>query len=60
LHDSKNSFENKEIYMRFEFISRKLLQIIPTHSEHFLECIFSKTYLFSKDSFSAESIGGSR
>jgi len=49
LHDSKYSCEGKEIYMRFDFVSRNVVQAKPTHSEYFLEYIFSKPHLFSKD-----------
>jgi len=52
LHDPKNSFEGKEIYMRFDVVSRKVVQTSPTHSEHFWNTSF--------DFISAESIDGRR
>jgi len=41
--------EDKEIYMRIDFVSRNVVQKNPTYSEHFLEYNFSKPYLFSKE-----------
>jgi len=45
----KKSCESIEIYMGFDFISRKVVQTNPTHSVQFVECVFIKTCLFSKD-----------
>jgi len=49
LHESKNSCECKENYMRFDFVSSIVLQTKPTHSAYVLVCFFGNHYLFSID-----------
>jgi len=59
LHDSKQSCERKEMYMRFYFLSRKVVQANLHTQSIFLEYILSKPNFLAKDSFCAESIDGS-
>jgi len=58
LHDSNNSFERKEIYMRFDFISRKVVQTNPTLQIIFCNASLIRHIFLGKTSFSAESIDG--
>jgi len=46
--------------MRFDFISRTVVQTNPTHSEHFLNATLLRNVCLAKTSFSAESIDGRR
>jgi len=60
LSDSKHSCEDKEIYMRFDFVSRKVVQTNPGNSEHFWNTYLVSHICLAKTSFSFESIDVSR